>query len=383
MRKEILLLIIFIGLFFSCKNTTKNKDVLKEQTPIFSKNFDTIIQEKPVALYWIKNENIEVALTNYGGRIIGLWVPDIHNEMTDVVVGFGSIEDYLKSSAQYFGATIGRVGNRIGKGKFILGNKEYSIPINNGVNSLHGGIKGFHTVVWDAVQTNESTVEFSYFSKDMEEGFPGNLKIKVTYSVTADRSILMKYEARTDKQTIVNLTNHAFFNLNGEGSGNILNHSVKIYADKFTPVDHGLIPTGELRSVKNTPFDFTNDHTIGERINVKNEQLKNGKGYDHNFVLNSDKKEGLKPVARIIGDTSGIIMEVTSEEPGVQFYSGNFQKGENTFKSGGKDELRTSFALETQHFPDAPNQLHFPSIELSPKETYSTISEYRFTTQNN
>ena len=383
MRKEIAVFIVFIGLFLSCKNSTPNKEVLKEQAQAISKNFDTIIQGKPVTLYWIKHEKIEVALTNYGARIIGLWVPDADNEMTDVVVGFGSIEAYLKSSAQYFGATIGRVGNRIGKGIFTLGNKDYFLPINNGLNSLHGGNKGFHTKVWDAVQTNESTVEFSYLSLDMEEGYPGNLNIKVTFSVTTDSSILIKYEAHTDKQTIVNLTNHAFFNLNGEGSGTILNHAVKFYADKFTPVDEGLIPTGELKPVQNTPFDFTSEHTIGERIDTKNEQLKYGRGYDHNFVLNSAKKEGLKPVARITGDTSGIIMEVTSEEPGVQFYTGNFLKGKNTYKSGGKDNLRSAFALETQHFPDAPNQAHFPSIELNPKETYSTSTEYRFTIQNN
>lgn len=381
-----IVLVFFVGFFLSCKDKEQRKKATNgnfEKVQLDPQKFDTIIQGKQVKLYWIKNKDIQVAFTNYGGRIVGLWVPDENKKMTDVVVGFGSVEDYIKSSEPYFGATIGRVGNRIAKGKFTLENEEYSIPINNGLNSLHGGNKGFQDVVWDVVQKNENTIELFYTSPNMEEGFPGNLNVKVTYSATSSRSLLMKYEATTDKQTIVNLTNHAFFNLNGEGSGTILNHAVKFYADKFTPVDEGLIPTGELKSVHNTPFDFTSERTIGEKIEIENEQLKNGGGYDHNFVLNMTKIDGMNRVARIVGDTSGIIMEVTSEEPGVQFYSGNFMKGENTFKTGAKDEYRTAFALETQHFPDAPNQPNFPSIILNPNETYSTISEYRFSNKNN
>tara|TARA_R110002051_G_scaffold3799_1_gene20282 strand:+ start:317 stop:1501 length:1185 start_codon:yes stop_codon:yes gene_type:complete len=394
MKKSIIYLFVLpliLGIFtLSCKNKTENKPSVKEETITESsfesilkkKNFDTIIDQKKVGLYWIKNKDVTAAFTNYGGRIIGLWVPDKNQKMTDVVVGFGSIKDYLNSTEPYFGATIGRVGNRIAKGKFTLKGKEYSIPINNGENSLHGGKKGFQDVVWDVEQSNEKTIVFRYTSLDMEEGFPGTLSVKVTYTATENNSILMEYEATTDKSSVVNLTNHAFFNLNGEGSGTILNHVVQIYADKFTPVDSGLIPTGELRPVKGTPFDFTEPHTIGERIEVQNEQLKNGEGYDHNFVLNETKENGFNKVAKFIGDTSKIVMTVYTQEPGVQFYSGNFMQAQNTFKTGVKDNYRTAFALETQHFPDAPNQPSFPSIVLNPDEKYSTISEYFFSVED-
>ena len=387
-----LLFLSFIGLHLSCKDKSTNDKVVENQINNKKKSsieqflkpdkFDTIIDGKQVKLFWIKNKDIKVAFTNYGGRIVGLWIPDKIGKMTDVVVGFGNINDYVNSSERYFGATIGRVGNRISKGKFTLDGKEYSIPVNNGKNTLHGGKKGFQDVVWRAVQPDESTIELSYTSPDMEQGFPGNLKVKVIYTATPNRSILMKYEAATDNPTVVDLTNHAFFNLNGEGSGTILNHKVEFYANKFTPVDEELIPRGELRLVECTPFDFRSAHTIGERIEVEDEQLKNGSGYDHNFVLDGTKKDGMTHVATIVGDKSGIVMNVVSEEPGVQFYSGNFMKGKNTFKSGAKDEYRTAFALETQHFPDAPNHPSFPSIELKPKVTYSTISEYKFTVQN-
>ena len=390
MKKSIIYLVVLpviLGIFnLSCKDKTENKPSIKEEVTTESslesvlkeKNFDTIIDQKKVGLYWIKNKDIAVAFTNYGGRIVGLWVPDKDHKMTDVVVGFGSIKNYVNSTEPYFGATIGRVGNRIAKGKFTLNGKEYSIPINNGENSLHGGKKGFQDVVWDVEQANEKTIVFKYTSLDMEEGFPGNLNVKVTYTATENNSVLMEYEATTDKPTVVNLTNHAFFNLNGEGSGTILNHVVQIYADKFTPVDSGLIPTGELKLVKNTPFDFTEPHTIGERIEVQNEQLTNGGGYDHNYVLNGEMENGFNKVAKFIGDTSKIVMSVYSQEPGVQFYSGNFMQAQNTFKTGVKDNYRTAFALETQHFPDAPNQPNFPSIVLNPEEKYSTVSEYFF-----
>ena len=378
-----LILVSVMGLFFSCKEKEKEKnEEMKTETTTASvleaADFNTEIDGKDVQLYWIKNKDIEVAFTNYGGRMVGLWVPDNKGKMTDVVVGFDSADGFKNSTEPYFGATIGRVGNRIAKGTFTLEGKEYHIPINNGENSLHGGKKGFQDVVWEAKQPNPSTIVFTYTSPDMEEGFPGNLEVKVTYSVTANKEVIMEYEATTDKATVVNLTNHAFFNLNGEGSGTILNHSVQLFADQFTPVDAGLIPTGELKDVAGTPFDFTMPHTIGERIKTDNEQLKNGDGYDHNFVLNGTKKDGLNHVAIIKGDTSGIVMDVVTEEPGVQFYSGNFMAGKNIFKSGATDAYRTAFALETQHFPDAPNQPDFPSIVLQPGEKYSTKSIYAF-----
>lgn len=373
---------------YSCKDETKSKEGLAskesqvvENNPevlLKAENFDTIIDNKKVRLYWLENNSIKAAFTNYGGRLVGLWVPDHKGEMTDVVVGMNSIKGFVESTEPYFGATIGRVGNRIANGKFWLGDKEYSIPKNNGENSLHGGNKGFQYVVWNATQPEKNKLILEYHSPDMEEGFPGNLDVKVTYSLTEDQAIVMEYQATTDKATPVNLTNHAFFNLNGEGSGEILDHQLQLNADKFTPVDNGLIPTGELREVEGTPFDFREFHSIGERIEQNNDQLTYGKGYDHNFVLNDGKSQDLIHAATIIGDQSGIKMDVFTEEPGIQFYSGNFMEGKNKFKSRASDEFRTAFALETQHFPDAPNQDDFPSIILEPGEQYQTLSKYKF-----
>ncbi|WP_343594050.1 aldose epimerase family protein, partial [Flavobacterium sp.] len=300
---------------------------------------------------------------------------------TDVVVGMNSAKGFKNSTEPYFGATIGRVGNRIGKGKFTLEGKQYQVPLNNGKNALHGGVKGFQDVVWNAEKTDGKTLVLTYVSPDGEQGFPGNLSVKVTYTLRDDNLIKMEYEATTDKTTVVNLTNHAFFNLNGEGSGTILNHELQIYANEFTPVDEGLIPSGELKAVKNTPFDFTSKHTIGERIETKDEQLKFGKGYDHNYVLNGTKKDGFVHATTIKGDSSGITLDVYTEEPGLQFYSGNFMQSKNTFKSGAKDGFRTAFALETQHFPDAPNQPKFAPITLKKGEKYHTVSLYKFSVQ--
>ncbi|WP_125723029.1 aldose epimerase family protein [Flavobacterium ustbae] len=387
-RVAVLLIVLFQ---LSCKDSKKEKDALKEKaeikkdsvkTVLNPKSFDTIIDGKKVSLYWIENKGIKAAFTNYGGRLVGLWVADKNGKQTDVVVGMNSVKGFKNSTEPYFGATIGRVGNRVALGKFTLEGKQYQIPLNNGKNALHGGVKGFQYIVWNAEKKDEKTLIFTYLSPDNEQGFPGNLKVKVTYTLTNDKTVKMEYEATTDKTTIVNLTNHAFFNLNGEGSGTILNHQLQIYGDRFTPVDEGLIPTGKLESVKNTPFDFTSMHTIGERIETKNEQLKFGKGYDHNYVLNSVKKNGFIHAATIKGDVSGVTLDVYTEEPGLQFYSGNFMQSQNTFKSGVKDDFRTAFALETQHFPDAPNQPKFPSIVLKPGAKYHTVSLYKFSVGN-
>ncbi len=388
-----LLALLFIFMLNSCKDSSEKKGNLvkpetekqdfNKQNYLSLKDFDTIINHKKVKLYWIETDSMKAAFTNYGGRIIGLWVPDKNGEMIDVITGMGSVEAYANSSEPYFGATIGRVGNRISKGKFQIDGKQYITSLNNGKNSLHGGKKGFQYVVWNAEQSDERTLILTYTSPHMEEGFPGNLKVKVTYSITDEQTLKMEYHAVTDKRTPVNLTNHAFFNLNGEGSGNILDHHVKLFADEFTPVDEELIPYGELQKVQGTPLDFIDFHTIGERIESENEQLKFGKGYDHNFVLNETKGEDMNFAATIIGDESGIKMDVYTEEPGIQFYSGNFMEGKNEFKSGVKDKFRTAFALETQHFPDAPNQKSFPSIILNPKEEYHTVSLYRFSVENN
>ena len=380
----VLLLTVFQ---FSCKDGKKENEISKETVEIKSdslntvleaKNFDTIIDGKKVGLYWIENKGIKAAFTNYGGRLVGLWIADKNGKQTDIVVGMNSLKGFKNSTEPYFGATIGRVGNRVALGKFTLEGKQYQIPLNNGKNALHGGVKGFQDVVWNAEKTDGKTLVFTYVSPDGEQGFPGNLNVKVTYTLTEDKTVKMEYEATTDKTTIVNLTNHAFFNLNGEGSGTILNHELQIYGDQFTPVDEGLIPTGELKSVKKTPFDFTSKHTIGERIETKDEQLKFGKGYDHNYVLNTNIKDGFVHAATITGNISGIALDIYTKEPGLQFYSGNFMQSKNIFKSGAKDDFRTAFALETQHFPDAPNQPKFASIVLKPGAKYHTVSLYKF-----
>ena len=378
-----------IMIFESCKED-KMKNPVKEvqaniemsfESNLKASDFDTIINGKPVKLYWLKKGSLHMAMTNYGGRIVGLWTPDKNGKLVDVCVGRGSTEAYVKGPESYFGATIGRVGNRIAAGKFKMDGKEYSIAPNNNANALHGGEHGFQDKVWEAEQPNEYTLELRYTSPDMEEGFPGNLKTVVVYTLTEDNTVLMEYRATTDKPTIVNLTNHAYFNLNGEGSGTILNHRLQINANSFTPVDEGLIPLGELRPVAGTPFDFRELTPIGERIETSNQQLSFGGGYDHNFVLNKTLGNELTHAATAIGDVSGIVMEVFTNEPGIQLYCGNFMNAENELKSGAKDDLRTAFCLETQHFPDSPNQQGFPSIELRPGETYRTMSQYKFSVE--
>jgi len=342
--------------------------------------FEKTIDGKQTHLFVLKNKNgMEAAITNFGGRLVALLVPDSAGKMIDVSVGMGSVDDYIKSTERYYGATIGRYGNRIAKGHFTLEGKQYTLATNNAPNTLHGGKKGYQDVVWDAKKVNDQTLELTYLSKDMEEGFPGDLKVKVTYSLTDDNGFKCDYEATTDKTTVVNLTNHAYFNLNGEGSGTILNHLVQFKADTYTPVDSTLIPTGKIEPVKGTPFDFTTATTIGARINDANEQLKNGKGYDHNFVLN--KHTIADPIAIVKGDKTGIVMEIYTEEPAMQFYSGNFMQAKNTMKYGEKDDYRTAFAMETQHYPDSPNQPQFPSTVLKPGQTYKTESLYKFKTK--
>lgn len=329
--------------------------------------------------YVLKNKNgLKAIFTNYGGRLVSLFVPGKKDTLTDVVVGFKTASEYKNSTEPYFGATIGRYGNRIAKGKFMLDGKQVTLTINNGPNTLHGGKAGFQYVMFDAVQKGENGLELSYLSKDMEGGFPGNAKVKVTYTLNDDNELRMDYEATTDKTTVMNLTNHAFFNLNGEGSGTILNHVVQINADKYTPVDSTLIPTGKLDPVAGTPFDFNKPTTIGARINAKNEQLKNGTGYDHNYVLKSAGAGKFNHAATVTGDKSGVVMDIYTQEPGLQFYSGNFMQSKNTFKGGSKDDFRTAFAMETQHFPDSPNQPSFPTTTLKPGETYKTSSYYKF-----
>ena len=387
MKKYIPILSAYL-LVASCNSSTDHQNKVqsnKQQQPVgFSeKDFQKSLDGKTTDLYILKNsKNTTAAFTNYGARIISLQVPDQSGKLTDVVVGFSGVNEYINSTEPYFGATIGRYGNRIARGKFTLDGKEYNLFTNNGINSLHGGKKGFQDVIWDTNQINDQSIEFSYFSKDMEEGYPGNLKVKVTYTLTDDNELSIDYYASTDKKTIINLTNHAFYNLNGEGSGSILNHQLQINAEKFNPVDSTLIPAGKPSGIDGSPFDFRKPYSIGSRIEDDHIQLKYGKGYDHNYILNRGTSDDLFHAARVIGDRSGIIMDVFTTEPGLQFYSGNFMQGKNTFKNGSKDEFRTAFCLETQHFPDSPNRPDFPSTVLDKGENYKSRTVYKFSVDN-
>ncbi|WP_345210140.1 aldose epimerase family protein [Mucilaginibacter gynuensis] len=344
------------------------------------KNFEATINDKQVELYVLKNKSgAEAAITNYGGRLVSLLVPDNKGVLTDVVLGYDSLKSYQKPKEPFFGAIIGRYGNRIAKGKFTLDGKTYQLDINDGVNTLHGGLKGFYAQVFDAKQVDDQNLELTYISDDGQGGYPGTLTVKVTYTLTDDNALKIAYHATTDKATVVNLTNHAYFNLNGAGSPTITDNILQINADTFNPVDTTLIPTGVLQPVKGTPFDFTTAKAIGKDIDVTDEQLKNGKGYDHNFVIN--KNDGKQPIAIVSSPQTGIKMEVYTTEPGVQFYSGNFLTGADHDGKGGKAYgLRSAFCLETQHFPDSPNQPKFPSTELKPGQVYHTETTYKFLT---
>ncbi|MDF3079156.1 MAG: aldose epimerase [Sphingobacteriaceae bacterium] len=339
--------------------------------------FEQTIENQSAKLYILKNsQNMQAAITNYGGRIVSLLVPDKQGELTDVMLGCDDVRAYQEDEALYFGALIGRFGNRIARGRFELNDEQFTLATNNGVNALHGGPSGFHSKFWEANQTSENSLELSYLSADGEEGYPGNLQVTVVYTLTEENSIRIEYKASTDMPTVVNLTNHSYFNLNGEGNGDILDHRLYINASSYTPVDKTLIPTG-ISSVEGTPFDFREAATVGSRISQPDEQLKNGNGYDHNYVL--DKPEGeLGLAATVEAPETGIRMEVFTTEPGVQLYSGNFMQGKVAGKESNYYPFRTALCLETQHFPDSPNQPEFPTTTLLPKKPYHSVTEYKF-----
>ena len=348
------------------------------------KSFGKTPDGQPVDLFVLTNKNgAEVSITNYGGAVVSLKVPDRSGKLADVVLGYDGIDGYVNDKS-YFGALVGRYGNRIGHAQFVLDGKTYTLAKNNGENSLHGGVKGFNKAVWTAKTLSKKdgqSLELSYLSKDGEEGFPGNLKVTVTYTWTDANALKIEYSATTDKKTVVNLTNHSYFNLAGQGNGDILGHLLTIEADKFTPVDSGLIPTGELRDVAGTPFDFRKSTAIGARISQDDEQLKLGGGYDHNFVLRRSAGSSETLAARVVEPTSGRVLEVWTTEPGVQFYTGNFLDGKSAGKGGATYPKRSAFCLETQHFPDSPNQPKFPSVALNPGERYHTITTYKFSAE--
>jgi aldose 1-epimerase len=319
-----------------------------------------------------------VAITNYGARIVALWFPDSKGEPVDVVTGFDSIKNYLASSESYHGAIIGRFANRIAHGRFHLNGKEYQLFLNNPPNHLHGGPQGFHNQVWEVEKESRTELTLSYISPDGEEHYPGKLTVDLTYSVTNANELVIGYTARTDATTIINLTSHPFFNLNGQGTGPVYDHLLQVEADEYTLVNDQLIPTG-IAAVEGTPFDFRETRSIGARIDNEDEQLAFGSGYDHNFVL---KGKGMRKVATVTGDQTHITMEVHTDQPGMQLYSGNFMKGENTVKYGLKDGYRFAFCLETQHFPDAPNHPEFPSTVLEPGEVFQSRTIYKFSITN-
>ena len=331
-----------------------------------------------VEMFTLTNKNgVEVRAITYGGIITSIKVPDRDGRMGDVVLGFDSIDGYL-GEHPFFGAIIGRYGNRIAKAQFTLDGRTHQLAANNGPNHLHGGVKGFDKVLWrgEAV-SGANGVTFSRTSPDGEEGYPGALSVRVTYTLTDANELVVDYHATTDKATPVNLPQHSYFNLTGDGSSDILGHQLTLHADRYTPVDDTLIPTGELAPVQGTPFDFRKPTAIGARIDQADAQLKNGKGYDHNWVL-SRKGAGLQPAARVVEPKSGRTLEITTEEPGIQFYSGNFLDGTIKGKGGHVYKLRSGFCLETQHYPDSPNQPKFPSTILKPGETYKTKTVFRF-----
>jgi aldose 1-epimerase len=343
--------------------------------------FGTTPDGQAVDLYTLRNQSgVEARIMTYGGIVVSLKVPDKNGKLGDVVLGYDNLDAYVKNSP-YFGALIGRYGNRIAKGHFTLDGTAYTLATNNYPNALHGGLKGFDKRVWSASTHDTSDGQqliLNYLSKDGEEGYPGNLKVTATYTLMRDNALRLEYEASTDKDTVINLTQHSYFNLSGQGD--ILNHRVEIQADKFTPVDATLIPNGELRPVDNTPFDFRTPTAIGARIGQDDEQLKFGGGYDHNWVIKKELGK-LELMARVTDPASGRVLEVLSTEPGLQFYSGNFLDGTITGKGGWVYQHRAALTMEPQHYPDSPNQPDFPTTELKPGQVYHNTIIYRFATQ--
>lgn len=340
------------------------------------------VDGKTVGIYTIGNGTVSARISNFGARVIGIDAPDRNGVLDDIVAGYNELERYIDNKGERFlGATVGRVANRICKGRMTVDGVEYSLPVNNGVNSLHGGIKGIDMVVWDVVCHSDNVLTLHYIAPDGQDGYPGNLDITMTFTVTDDNALDLKYEAVTDKATPVNLSQHAFFNLKGSRGGTILDHSITICADSITPVDETLIPTGELMSVEGTPFDFRTPHLIGERIEDNHQQLIFGGGYDHNWVI-SGQAGSLRKACVLTEETSGRCVEVYTDQPGMQFYTGNFFDGSYDGKVKGiRLGRRDALALETQNFPDAVNHPNFPSCILRPGEKYTQHTFYRFSVQ--
>lgn len=365
-----------VGALLACNENKEEKLI----SGLDKTKFISEIEGKPTALYALTNKNgLEVCITNYGGRIVSVMVPDKNGKMTDVVLGYDNINDYVSIDGNY-GALIGRYGNRIANGRFTLDSVTYQLPQNNNGHCLHGGPQGFHTKVWDVVQPDKGTLVLTYLSKDGEANFPGNLKVRVTYTLNNIDELDIRYEATTDKPTVVNLTNHSYFNLSGVAGSQILDHQIMINADRYTPVDSTLIPTSELAGVDGTPMDLRQLTVIGTKIDEPFDQLVKGKGFDHNWVLNTNGDDR-KLASKVFCPTSGIVLKVYTDEPGIQFYAGNFMSGTDKGKFGIVYPHRGALCLETQHYPDSPNQPDFPGTVLRPGESYLSRCMYRFSVE--
>lgn len=377
------LTLFVVALVFGAGCTEKPGAVTGSKPTVTKGDFGKTKTGEAVEIYTLTNSNgLEAKIMTYGGTVVSLKVPDKDGNLGDIVLGFDNVSDYEEKSP-YFGSLVGRYGNRIAKGKFSLDGKEYTLATNNDENHLHGGDKGFDKVVWDAesfVDSDNVGIKLHYLSKDMEEGYPGNFEVTVTYTLTNADEFEIDYAAVTDKATVCNLTNHSYYNLAGHGSGDILGHKLMINADTYTPVDKGLITTGEIPAVKGTPFDFTALTAIGKGVNADNEQIKFGGGYDHNWVLNKEGDE-MSLAVKVYAPATGRVMEIYTTEPGLQFYSGNFLDGTLSGKESKVYEHRNGFCLETQHFPDSPNKPDFPSTTLLPGEKYHTTTVHKFSVE--
>lgn len=344
-----------------------------------SSDFETEVEGKQVSLYTLKNADLTMQVTNFGARVVALWAPDKNGAMEDIVLGYDNIDKYINNPGERFlGAVVGPYANRIANGTYTIGDETYNFPQNNNGQTLHGGLKGLDMVVWDVDSVTDNTLVLSYLRPDGQDGMPGNLKIVMTYTLTSENEFRVDYLAQTDKATHVNISHHSFFNLKGEGNGTINDHVLYINASKTTPVDAVLIPTGEIADVTGTPFDFREPKTIGQDVEIENEQLKNGAGYDHNWVLDRVSADELELAASVYEPASGRYMEVLTDQPALQFYGGNFFDGSTTGKYGRPLAYRESIALETQKYPDTPNHPEFPSTLLNPGEEYTHVCVYRF-----
>jgi aldose 1-epimerase len=373
--KKLIMMVASAAMFFSCASKQAEQDVILFD----AEDFQTVVDGKETSLYTLKAGDLVMQVTNFGGRVVSLWVPDKDGKYEDVVLGYNNIDSYINNKGERFlGAVVGPYANRIADGTYTIGEETYSFPKNNNGQTLHGGLKGLDMVVWDVESVNDSTLVLSYLHADGQEGMPGNLKIYMTYALNADNEFKVDYTAQTDKATHVNISHHSFFNLKGEGNGTINDHVLYINASNTTPVNKVLIPSGEIADVTGTPFDFRQPKAIGTDLEVENEQLANGGGYDHNWVLDRKTDDHMELAASVYEPASGRFMEVYTDQPALQFYGGNFFDGTTEGKYGRALKFRESIALETQKYPDTPNHDNFPSTLLNPGETYTHSCVYKF-----